>query len=136
MKTFDIQAVGINSTFEKAFEYIANVHNLPAWTSAFKKVSNRKALLETPDGSVEIGLKVNASRDQGTIDWIMRFPDGSVSTAYSRVVEAEKNRCVYSFILLAPLGPLEKLEGTLRQQSEILKEELARLTSILNEAFD
>ena len=136
MKTFDMQAAGINSTFEKAFEYIADVRNLPAWTSAFKKVSNGKALLETPDGSVEIGLKVNASRDQGTIDWIMRFPDGSVSTAYSRVVEAERNRCVYSFILLAPPGPLEQLEGTLRQQSQILKEELARLTSILNEDSD
>lgn len=135
MKTFDVQAVGINSSFDKAFHYIADVRNLPEWTSAFKKVSNGKALLETSDGSVEIGLKVSASREQGIIDWIMRFPDGSLGAAYSRVVEAEKNRCVYSFVLMAPPAPLEQLEGTLRQQSQILKEELARLASILNEDF-
>jgi hypothetical protein len=136
MKTFDVQSVGINSSFEKAFQYIADVHNLPEWTRAFKRVSDGKALLETHSGSVEIALEVNASRQQGTIDWIMRFPDGSVGTAYSRVVKAENNRCVYSFILLAPPGPLEQLEGKLQQQSQILKEELASLASILNEDFD
>jgi len=136
MKTFDVQAVGINSTFDKAFHYIADVRNLPEWTSAFKKVSNGKALLETSDSSVEIGLKVNASREQGTIDWIMRFPDGSLGAAYSRVVEAGKNRSIYTFILMAPPVPLERLEGTLRQQSEILKQELARLVSILNQESD
>ena len=134
MKTFDIQAIRIDSTFEKTFQYIADVRNLPEWTSAFKKVSNGKALLETPNGSVEIGLKVNASSEQGTIDWMMRFPDGSLGAAYSRVVEAKTNRCVYTFVLTAPPGPLEKVEGTLRQQSEILKEELSRLASILNGA--
>jgi hypothetical protein len=136
MKTFDVQSVGINSSFEKAFQYIADVHNLPEWTRAFKSVSDGKALLETHNGSVEIALGVNASRQQGTIDWIMGFPDGSVGTAYSRVVKAENNRCVYSFILLAPPGPLEPLEGKLRQQSQILKEELASLASILNEDSD
>lgn len=135
MKTFDVQAVGINSTFEKAFQYIADVRNLPEWTSAFKKASNGTALLETASGSVEIALEVNASRAQGIIDWIMRFPDGSLSKAYSRVVEVEDSRCVYSFVLMAPPAPLEQLEGTLRQQSQILKEELARLASILNEDF-
>lgn len=136
MKTFDIQAVEINSTFEKAFRYIAESRNLPEWTRAFKRVSDGKALLETPNGSVEIGLKVNASREQGTIDWMMRFPDGSLWTAYTRVVEAEKNRCVYGFVLMAPPVPLEQLEGTLRQQSQILREELASLASVLNEELD
>jgi len=132
MKTFDVQAVGINSALEKAFHYIADVQNLPKWTSAFKRVSNGRALLETSDGSVEIELEVNASREQGTIDWMMRFPDRSLGAAYSRLVEVEKNRCVYSFILMAPPVPLEQLEGTLRQQSQILKQELARLASVLN----
>ena len=136
MKTFDVQTVGINSSFDKAFRYIADVRNLPEWTSAFKSVSNGKALLETSDGAVEIELKVNASREQGTIDWMMHFPDGSLGAAYSRVVEAEKHRCVYTFILMAPPVPLEQLEGTLRQQSQILKEELAGLASILNAEFD
>jgi hypothetical protein len=132
MKTFDVQTVGINCSFDKAFRYIADVRNLPKWTSAFKRMSNGKALLETSDGAVEIELKVNASREQGTIDWMMRFPDGSLRAAYSRVVEVEKSRCVYTFILMAPPVPLEQLEGTLQQQSQILKEELARLASVLN----
>ena len=136
MKTFDVQTVGINSSFDKAFRYVADVRNLPEWTSAFKTVSNGKALLETSDGAVEIELKVNASRDQGTIDWMMRFPDGSLGAAYSRVVEVEKSRCVYTFILMAPPVPLEQLEGTLQQQSQILKEELGRLASVLNAEFD
>jgi hypothetical protein len=46
MKTFDVQSVGINSSFEKAFQYIADVHNLPEWIRAFKRVSDGKALLE------------------------------------------------------------------------------------------
>jgi hypothetical protein len=133
MKLFDIQAVGINSTFEKTFQYVADIRNLPEWTHAFKRVSNGKAFLETPNGAVEIALEVNASKERGTIDWTMRFPDGSLSTAYSRVVKAEKNRCVYSFILMAPPVPLEQLEGMLRQQSQVLEKELARLTSILSE---
>jgi hypothetical protein len=66
----------------------------------------------------------------------MRFPDGSLSRAYSRVVKAEKNRCVYSFILMAPPVPLEQLEGMFRQQSQVLEKELARLTSILSEEPD
>jgi hypothetical protein len=37
---------------------------------------------------------------------------------------------------MAPPVPLERLEGTLRQQSEILKQELARLVSILNQESD
>lgn len=133
MKTFDVQTIEIHAPFEAVFRYIAESHNLPNWTSAFKTVSDGKALMETPDGSVEVALQVNAASQQGTIDWIMTFPDGSVATAYSRVVGVEENRCLYSFILLAPPVPLEQLEGALEQQSQTLREELAKLSKILDD---
>ena len=131
MKTFHVEALEINSPFDKTFSYIAEARNLPAWTSAFKTISDGQALMQTPEGAVEVALTVNASREQGTVDWVMTFPDGSVATAYSRIVDAGKDRSIYSFILMAPPVPLEQLEGTLEQQSHILREELARLSAIL-----
>ncbi len=133
MKTFHVEAVEIKAPFEKTFGYIANAQNLPEWTSAFKEVSEGRALMQTPNGLVEIALTVNASHGQGTIDWVITFPDGSVATAYSRVVDAGKDCSIYSFILIEPPAALEQLEGTLEQQSELLRDELARLSAILAE---
>jgi len=133
MKTFEVQSLEIRAPFEKVFDYVAEARNLPEWTSAFKVVSNGRALMHTPNGSVEIALAVNASRAAGTIDWMMTFPDGNVATAYSRVVPAGKNCSIYSFILMAPPVRLEQLEGALDQQSQTLREELARLRAILSE---
>jgi hypothetical protein len=132
MKTFDVQGVELAAPFDTAFSYISEPRNLPNWTRAFKAVSDGKALLETDNGAVEIQLLVAASRERGTIDWIMGFPDGSTAVAYSRVVDIGKYRSIYSFVLLPPPVPLEQLEGTLAKQSEILREELAKLRSILH----
>jgi len=132
MKTFDVQTIEINAPLERVFAYIADARRLPEWTSAFKSVSDGRAVMETPKGSVEINLAVHAARSQGTVDWIMNFPDGSVAKAYSRVVVADKERSLYSFILLAPPVPLEQLEGALEGQSHILREELAKLGAILS----
>ncbi len=133
MKTFDVQTVEINAPFGQTFDYVAEARNLPAWTSAFKTVADGRAVMQTPGGSVEIALQVNAFRQQGTIDWIMTFPDGSAATAYSRIVEAGDHKSIYSFILMAPPVPLEQLEGALEEQSRTLREELTRLGAILSE---
>ncbi len=132
MKTFDVQTIEINAPFHETFEYIAKAQNLSEWTSAFKIVSNGRAVMQTPNGSIEVDLQVNAARKQGTVDWFMTFPDGSVSKAYSRVVDFGKNGSLYSFILMAPPVPLERLEGAFEQQSQILREELLRLSTILS----
>lgn len=131
MKTFDVQTIAINALFEETFDYIAEVHNLPRWTSAFKSVSNGRAVMQTPNGSIEIEVAVNAAREQGTIDWVMTFPDGNVAAAYSRVLNLGKYGSLYSFTLMAPPVPLEELEGTLEQQSQTLREELSQLCTIL-----
>src|SRR5215475_10653524 len=131
MKTFDVQAIEIGADFAKAFDYIANPLNLPEWTNAFQSVSDGKAVLETPAGAAEIAL---AFRDHGTVDWIMRFPDQTVETAYSRLVSAGEGKCIFSFVLMAPKAPLEQLEGTLGQQAAILSRELTNLQQILNQS--
>ncbi len=131
MKTFDVHAIEIRAPFERTFNYIAEAQNLPEWTSAFQTVFDGQALMVTPSGSVEIALAVNASREHGTVDWVMTFPDGNVATAYSRVIQAGEGRSIYIFILMPPPVPLEQLEGALEQQSQILREELSRLSTIL-----
>ncbi len=131
MRTFDAQTVEIGCSAERVFDYVADSVNLPEWTSAFRAVSGRRARLATPEGSVEIDLEVRASRSQGTIDWLMTFPDGSVGKAFSRVIDAGADHSIYSFILTAPPVPLELLEGAIDQQSKILSRELEGLKRIL-----
>jgi len=131
LKTFDVQAVELNVAGERAFAYIADPSRLPDWTSAFASVRGGRALLRTPHGQVEIGLEVEARADAGTVDWRMSFPDGSVASAYSRLVSVGGTRSIYSFLLTPPPVPLAELEGPLDAQSRILSEELGRLRRLL-----
>ena len=127
MRDFDVQAVEIVGPLEQAFRYVADPRTLPEWTHAFRSVSNGRATLATPRGSVQVGLEVRASLEWGTIDWIMTFPDGSVGRAFSRLVPLDHTRSLYSFMLLAPPVPLEQVEGALAEQAKVLREELATL---------
>ncbi len=142
MNTFRVESVQIKAAFDKVFAYIAASETLPMWTHAFKSVRDGTAILATPAGTVEIGLRVNPCRDQGTIDWFMKFPNGSEAdwfmkfpngseAAYSRLVPEAQETCVYSFVLLGPPVPLAQLECALDQQAKILREELKRLQQIL-----
>jgi hypothetical protein len=126
MSGFRIESVRVKAPFERVFGYVAAPQNLPEWTRAFKSVQNGKGLMATPAGQVEVNLKVNSSRSEGTIDWYKRFPDGNEATAYSRLVPDSSESCIYSFVLLAPPVPLPQLEGTLNQQVEILRDELEK----------
>lgn len=131
MKTFDVQGIEIKATHERAFSYIADPMNLPRWTNAFATVANGRAMLRTPQGEVEIDLVVQSSAAHGTVDWLMTFPDGSVATAFSRVVKLDAQHCVYTFVLTPPPVPLEQLEGALQDQSITLAKELQNLKRIL-----
>ena len=131
MRDFDVQAIEIAGPFERAFRFVADPRTLPEWTHAFRSVSNGRATMVTPRGSVEVGLRVETSRVAGTIDWIMTFPDGSVGRAFSRLIELG-SRTLYSFVLMAPPVPLEQLEGMLEEQARVLREELAALQSKLS----
>jgi hypothetical protein len=134
MDTYRVESIRLKAPAGKAFSYIADPANLPEWASAFKSVKNGRALMATPLGSVEVELGVTSSEALGTIDWQMIFPDHTVAHAYSRVVPEANGHSVFSFVLLAPPVPLEQLEGALNQQAQTLREELARLGSILGKA--
>ncbi len=131
MKRFDVQSIEFQSTQRQAFSYIADPIHLPRWTSAFASVANGRAVMRTPNGEIEINLVVQSSEEQGTIDWLMTFPDGSVATAFSRVVKLDSKSCVFAFVLTPPPVPLEQLEGALEAQSRTLAEELQSLKRIL-----
>lgn len=131
MKNFDIQGIDLNVPKSKAFAFIAEPNNLPKWTNAFTSINQGKAVMQTPGGEVEIELEVQASAEHGSVDWRMTFPDHSVATAFSRIVEANKDHCVYGFILMPPPVPLEEIEGALEAQSQILEEELRKLKELL-----
>lgn len=131
MKRCDVQGIDLQTTQSQAFSYIADPTHLPQWTSAFASVENGRAVMRTPNGKVEIGLTVESSEEQGTVDWVMMFPDGSVATAFSRVVKLDAKRCVFAFVLTPPPVPLEQLEGALEAQSRILADELQNLKRIL-----
>jgi hypothetical protein len=131
MQPFDVQFVALNVPAAKAFEFIAKPENLPSGTHAFKRVEHSRALLETPHGSVEIGLNVRANPATGTIDWEMAFPHGSKGTAHSRVVSNGDKASIFTFVLKAPPVAQELVEGTLAQQRRILAEELVTLQRLL-----
>ncbi|HKQ97645.1 MAG TPA: SRPBCC family protein [Candidatus Polarisedimenticolia bacterium] len=141
MKTFDVQGIGLEVPAETAFAFISDPARLPEWTSAFARVgggdvaggrvAGGRAVMRTPRGEVEVGLEVEAAPRHGTIDWRMTFPDGSLATAFSRVVALDPRRCVYVFVLTPPPVPLEMIEGALDAQSRTLHEELAQLKRIL-----
>jgi hypothetical protein len=131
MDTFDVQNIAIQAPYDRAFRYVADPRRLPEWTYAFKAVADGRATLVTGAGTVEVGLTVEASLEQGTIDWTLAFPDGSVARAFSRLVPAGANPTIYSFVLLPPPVPLAELEGTLAEQSRIFREELAALRALL-----
>jgi hypothetical protein len=131
MKTFDIQSIEIEVAAEKAHRYIADPCNLPFWAHAFEKADATSALLRTPNGAVKIVLHTRGDELTGIVDWTMVFPDGAQAGAFSRVVPVGVERCVYSFVLLAPPVPLEVLEGALNAQIEILAGELKAVKRII-----
>jgi hypothetical protein len=131
MKLFDVQGIEIAATADTVFGFVREPKNLPRWAKAFKEVGDARALLETPSGSVEVGLRTDVNPAARTVDWRLEFPDRSVALAQSRVTDASRAGCIYTFVLHAPPVPLEQIEGALEQQSLTLREELATLKSLM-----
>ena len=131
---YDVQHIAINASTTTVFNFLAIPENTAKWAKAFSKIKNEKALLQSPMGEVEIGFKVISNNNAGTIDYLMKFPDGSIGKAFSRVTENDgKNTSIYSFTLMVPPVPLEAIEGTLELQKKQLKEELILLKTIIEQ---
>ena len=109
-----------------AYRYIADPTKLPEWTHAFEAADARQATMVTPQGTVNVGLQVDASEAHGTIDWTIAFPNGETARACSRLTP-HGDTSIYTFVLEAPPTPLEALEGVLAVQSRTLADELVAL---------
>jgi uncharacterized protein YndB with AHSA1/START domain len=125
-----VQSIELNVPFAEAFRYLADPTTLPEWTHAFKTADDRQATMSTPHGTVQVGLRVDASEAHGTIDWTITFPNGAIAKAHSRVTP-HRGKSIYTFVLEAPPAPLEELEGALAEQSRVLADELATLAKRL-----
>src|SRR5690349_5455876 len=99
MKTFDVQGIEIQRPQRQVFDFVRDPKNLPRWAHAFKEANDSQATLATPSGTVDVGLRTDASGESGTIDWHLTFPDGSVGMAHSRVTGTARGTCIYSFVL-------------------------------------
>ena len=131
MKRFDVQGVEIAAPSPQVHEFVADPRMLPRWAEAFESASDGAVVLRTPQGRVEVALTTEASREYGTVDWRITFPDGSVARAHSRIVSIDRDRCAFTFVLTPPPVPLEALEGALEAQSRTLARELVTLKGLL-----
>lgn len=133
-KNFDVQSIAINVAPDVAYNFIAEPTNVAKWAIGFSEVNGQTALMETPNGKMKIGLKMEVDPSTRTIDTIMTMPDGSVGKAFSRITENNQGASsIFTFVLMAPPVPLELIEGTLAQQKKQLAEELVLLKSILEQ---
>lgn len=131
-KNFDVQSIAIKTAPEKVFDFVAEPGNVARWAKGFSEVDGKSALMETPNGSMKIGLEMFSNKALGTVDTVMTMPDGSIGKAFSRITENDGGTsAIFSFVLLAPPVPLEQVEGTLEQQKVQLAEELQILKGIL-----
>ena len=131
MRRFDVQGIEILAPRHKVFAFVREAGNLPQWTHAFVSAGDGRARLKTPGGPIDIALDVSQNAEAGTVDWRLRFPDGGVGIAQSRVTETTRETCIFSFVLHAPPVALEQIEGTLDAQIATLRAELVKLKSLM-----
>lgn len=131
-QSFILEGISIDRPAVDVFKFVSDRHTLPLWTKAFKKIRTDEADYETPGGIVPIGLDVIASPAAGTVDWVMKFPDGNVARAFGRVVAEDVGRANVQFFFAPPLPAevrvemIPKLSTTIREEFAVLKQELER----------
>ncbi len=133
MQLFDVQGVEIMAPRDDVFAFLREPGNLPRWAHAFVLAEKGRARLETPGGTVDVGLEVFSDADTGVVDWRLTFPDGGIGVAHSRVTETTRGTSIYSFVLHAPPVALEKVEGALEAQRVLLQSELTTLKSLMEQ---
>jgi hypothetical protein len=131
MRSFHVQGIEIRARSCRVFEFLKDPVNLPHWAHAFVSAEDGRARLETPAGTVDVGVEVSADAETGVVDWRLEFPDGTVGIAHSRVTETTRGTCIYTFVLHAPPVALEQVEGALEAQRVLLESELATLKSLM-----
>jgi len=120
--------VSIRTSFERAWDFIANPENLHLWTVDFAIAPPTKAgelfRVETPRGPLDLFVKTHP--EAGTIDFHFGR-DGRFGCSPSRLVRLDG--CVlYVFTQLepenAPPGTFERLVSNVARELEILRTQL------------
>lgn len=131
-KSFEVMSIGIQASPERVFDYVANDQNLPEWTEFFKEVKEDRALVELPDGEVEVSMSAVVDKKLGIIDSFITMPDGSINKSFSRVTEGpDAHSAVFSFVMFAPPVPPEMHEKVFAAQKAQMNREMVLLKQIL-----
>lgn len=121
-------SVTINTTFDKAWNFISNPENLHLWTVDFALEAPEKDgdiyRVKTPRGVID--LFVGAAKEDGNIDFYFG-KGGHYQKSSSRLVELHQNGEVAYYFTQSepdnsPPGLFEKLVSNVERELEILKE--------------
>jgi hypothetical protein len=119
-------SIAIQTSFDKAWNFITNLENLHLWTVDFALSTPRKTgdiyHVETPRGVIDLFVKSN--RETGTIDFYFG-KDGQYACSPSRLLPNDDG-VLYIFTQFKPRdsapGLFEKLVSNVRQELQILKD--------------
>lgn len=125
MRNSSTRSIEIAANYEKVFDFLSEVRNMPRWATFAKRVwvDDGKYMAETPQGEAEMWIKY--ARDRGEVDFHWKI-QGVEDSAPSRL---QQNNGVlkYEFTIQEPLGAPK---GTLEQLSSVVDEELVTLKKI------
>lgn len=125
MRRSETLSVSIKTSFEKAFNFIADPENLHLWTVDFALAPPTRAgeiyKVQTPRG--ELDLFVKSDKETGVIDFYYGT-EGRYRSSPSRLLESDDG-VVYIFTQFeppgAPPGQFETLVGNVRKELVLLK---------------
>jgi hypothetical protein len=128
MKRSKTLSIRIETSFDKAWDFISAPENLHLWTVDFAleppEQNGRIYNIKTPRG--EMDLFVKTSREDGKIDFYFGR-GGEFRSSPSRLVELSEGRGVEYYFTqsepeYAPAGSFEQLVSNVKRELEILKE--------------
>ena len=120
----DTQTVTLPASAEDAFDFLADLANLPRWAVGFERGIRREGedwIVHTAHG--EMPMRVVADRTQGTIDFHMQVAPGVEAVAYSRLLPNDSGAEYVFTQFQSPGMPDDVFAG----QRAALAEELALL---------
>src|SRR5882672_4102787 len=68
MLSHAVESIEIAIPTRELCSFLAEPQNLPKWTNAFMRVSDKSATMKTEGGSVRVGLEVVAAAESGSVD--------------------------------------------------------------------
>ncbi len=119
------RSTGISANYDRVFDFLADVNNMPRWTVFAKKVWPEAETFkaETPQGEAEVWIK--HARELGEIDFYWKI--GDVEDFAESRLKKSNGQITYEFTIQEPPNAPE---GTIDQLSKVVDEELSMLKDI------